>query len=138
MYKLSVFKIVYTVCIIHAWSTKVLLINKKLWIRPFTPLLKEFLPNASNLFHMLGTKELAWRRSAQIQPLEGYSHLVKNSDGGGQFTINLTRPEGGPKQAARRVTFIAEDGPGSYHMAYAVIYHLDRILGVRGTVSCTR
>ena len=87
---------------------------------------------------MTGTKEKAWLQSASRQHLQGYTYLQKTNDGGGQFTINLTssdpNQEGSPKEVAKRVTFIAEDGPGSYHMAYAVLYHLDRILGVSGRV----
>ncbi|RUS77536.1 hypothetical protein EGW08_014690 [Elysia chlorotica] len=84
-----------------------------------------------------GTKEQEWRQLAQHQPLEEYTRLMKTGGGGGRFTINLTlNAEAGAKQVTRRATFIAANGPGVYHTAYAVVYHLDRILGLYHTPPC--
>ncbi|GFO25236.1 extracellular tyrosine-protein kinase pkdcc-like [Plakobranchus ocellatus] len=86
-----------------------------------------------------GVKEHAWRRSAHRQHLHGYNNLVKSNGGGGQFTVNLTQHAAAAlngKEVARRAAFIAEDGPKVYHMAYAVVYQLDRILGLFHTPPC--
>ncbi|BFZ18610.1 hypothetical protein BsWGS_21648 [Bradybaena similaris] len=84
-----------------------------------------------------GVREQAWRRSALGHHITGLSHLEKKQDGGDQFVVKLanTSVDDADLQS-RRLVFIAEDGPSVYHVAYAVVYHLDRLLGLYHTPPC--
>ncbi|CAG5135537.1 unnamed protein product [Candidula unifasciata] len=67
-----------------------------------------------------GVREQTWRRSASRHHISGLGRLIKAQGSGGRF----------------KVMFIAEDGPTESHLAYTLIYHLDRILGVYHTPPC--
>ncbi|XP_055861948.1 uncharacterized protein LOC106075241 [Biomphalaria glabrata] len=92
----------------------------------------------SRLMTHLGLKnirEQSWRKSALSQNLEEPNRIARLESGGGRFQANLV-DDGETNRAAAKVTFIAEEGPKAYHKAYAILYHLDRLLGLYHIPPC--
>ncbi|XP_005099499.1 uncharacterized protein LOC101853091 [Aplysia californica] len=84
-----------------------------------------------------GTREQVWRRSVLHQNLGIPSRIVRAAGGGGKFLVNFTkRFESDLPEVAKKATFIAEDGPVAFHIGYALLYHLDRLLGLYHTPPC--
>lgn len=78
-----------------------------------------------------GVGEKVWKRSVKRLNMEGQSQLQKAEGGGGRYLANLTKQVlDDINDRVKNVMFISEEGPEVYHMAYAIVYQLDRLLGV--------
>lgn len=75
--------------------------------------------------------EKEWRYAVQIQRVENFSSLrALGSSGskGGTMIINFNTTN--PGLTISKAKFIAEDGPKQSHIAFSLLYHMDRLLGV--------
>ncbi|XP_059143669.1 uncharacterized protein LOC131931006 [Physella acuta] len=82
-----------------------------------------------------GMDEKVWQRSVIRQKMGAFSRLSKLESGGGKFDVNLTTTPNSTDEV-KKVTFLAENGPKLYHVSYAVVYQLDRLLGLYHVPPC--
>ncbi|KAH9524296.1 hypothetical protein Btru_054072 [Bulinus truncatus] len=80
------------------------------------------------------TREQVWRKWAVSHKLGTPYRIARLEGGGGRFQASLLSEE--PSITSDKVTFIAEEGAKAYHKAYAIVYHLDRLLGLYHTPPC--
>ncbi|CAG5127234.1 unnamed protein product, partial [Candidula unifasciata] len=83
-----------------------------------------------------GLKEQAWKKAASKQDFKSPLEMMKSLGRGGKFVLNFVNPSKDRDGTAKKIMFISEDGPRAYHKAYAILYQLDRILGLYHTPPC--
>ena len=84
-----------------------------------------------------GKQEKDWKRAVRIQSVSGYSYLQALSgrwDHGGSMLIHYNTSSAG--HSISRAKFIVEEGQNQNHLAFALVYHIDRLLGVSGVCVC--
>ena len=84
-----------------------------------------------------GKQEKDWKRAVRIQSVSGYSYLQALSgrrDHGGSMLIHYNTSSAG--HSISRAKFMVEEGQNQNHVAFALVYHIDRLLGVSGVCVC--
>lgn len=64
------------------------------------------------------------------QDFRSPTEMIKTEGIGGKFVLSFANSSAESGVETKRIMFISEEGPHVYHKAYAVLYQLDRILGV--------
>ncbi|XP_050411422.1 uncharacterized protein LOC126825707 isoform X2 [Patella vulgata] len=85
-------------------------------------------------FGLKGMREMDWQRSVKRQTAGTFSNLMAAKGTvpkGGKFLVGLKTDD--INEIVSKAMFTAEDGPSQYHIAQAMIYHLDRLLGLYHT-----
>ncbi|BFZ04575.1 hypothetical protein BsWGS_07614 [Bradybaena similaris] len=83
-----------------------------------------------------GLREQAWKTMASKQDFRSPVEMVKTEGVGGKFVLSFANSSADSGVKTERIMFISEEGPRVYHKAYAVLYQLDRILGLYHTPPC--
>ncbi|XP_041347887.1 uncharacterized protein LOC121367655 isoform X2 [Gigantopelta aegis] len=81
-----------------------------------------------------GVRESDWRKSIQSQRVGSYKGLIASTGQnpqGGKFLIQFAA--GNPDEPVTRAMFISEKGPDQFHVAQAITYQIDRLLGLYHT-----
>lgn len=78
-----------------------------------------------------GMTEVDWIQKMKWQKIvshDGLNDFTAPSTIGGRFNVSMIGSDKDSK--LRNAMFLAEIGPSQYHIAYYIVYKLDRLLGV--------
>lgn len=79
-----------------------------------------------------GYTEEKWLETIKYQKIishSGLNDLTSPSTVGGRFNVTMIGEDKDNK--LRNALYLAEIGPSQFHIAYYMVYKLDRLLGVR-------